>query len=123
MDVLLTTIIIPFILSALIVIIITLIAERYGTKIGGIIGTLPSTIVIPFLFIAYHKGIPLTIEAVSVVPAEMAINLVFLFLFAVYAPLKTPKALLISLVGWTILTLVLLFTLLTTSLFRSSFFL
>ena len=37
--------IIPFLLSAFIVIIVTIIAERYGTKKGGIIGTLPSTIV------------------------------------------------------------------------------
>ena len=48
MSFLLFQIILPFILSAMIVIIIMFIAERYGTKIGGILGTLPSTIVIAF---------------------------------------------------------------------------
>ena len=42
MDLFLFQSILPFILSAMIVIIITVVAEKYGTKVGGILGTLPS---------------------------------------------------------------------------------
>jgi uncharacterized membrane protein (GlpM family) len=97
--------IIPFVLSALVVILVTIIAEKYGTKIGGVIGTLPSTIIIAFLFIALDKGVWFASESVVVVPAEMGINLVFLLLFALLSQKKLPVALSGSLLGWTVLTI------------------
>ena len=80
--------IIPFALSALVVILVTIIAEKYGTKTGGVIGTLPSTIIIAFLFIALDKGVQFASESVAVVPAEMGINLVFLLIFALLSQKK-----------------------------------
>ena len=47
-------VVLPFILSALIVVGVTILAERYGTKIGGILGTLPHLIIIAFVFIALN---------------------------------------------------------------------
>lgn len=99
--------IVPFFLSAFIVIAITIIAEKYGTKVGGIIGTLPSTIIIAFIFISLNKGITFASKAVAVVPAEMAINLFFLIIFSILAF----KSLFIALTGsftvWTILSAIL----------------
>ncbi|KYK23147.1 hypothetical protein AYK25_02065 [Thermoplasmatales archaeon SM1-50] len=100
-------IILPFTLSALIVILITITAEKYGTKTGGVIGTLPSTIIIAFLLIALDKGVQFATESVVIVPAEMGINLVFLLLFALLSPRNIPIALTGSLLGWTILTVLL----------------
>ena len=97
--------IVPFALSALVVILITIIAEKYGTKTGGIIGTLPSTIIIAFLFIALDKGIPFTSNSVAVVPAEMGINLIFLLLFAFLSKKNIVITLTGSLIGWAILTI------------------
>lgn len=97
-------IITPFTLSAFVVILVTIIAEKYGTKTGGVIGTLPSTIIIAFLFIALDKGINFTTESVIIVPAEMGINLIFLLIFALLSPKTIPIALIGSLFGWTILT-------------------
>lgn len=99
--------VIPFILAALIVIIITVIAERYGTKIGGIIGTLPHTIVVAFLFIAFNKGIDFASLSVSIVPAEIGINIVFLLVFAILAHRSIITATAASLIIWTILTSIL----------------
>jgi len=96
--------IIPFVLSALIVILVTIIAEKYGTKTGGVIGTIPSTIIIAFLFIAVDKGVLFTSDSVAVVPAEMGINLIFLLIFALLSQRKIPIALAGSLLGWTVLT-------------------
>ncbi|PNX49035.1 MAG: hypothetical protein BV459_00915 [Thermoplasmata archaeon M11B2D] len=103
-------IVIPFALSALVVILVTIIAEKYGTKTGGVIGTLPSTIIIAFLFIALDKGVQFATDAVVIVPAEMGINLVFLLLFALLSQKNTPIALLGSLLGWTALTVLLYYS-------------
>ena len=105
--------IIPFVLSAFVVVLVTIIAERYGTKTGGVIGTLPSTIVIAFLFIALDKGTLFASESVTVVPAEMGINLVFLLLFTLLSSRKILIALTASLIGWITLTLLLFYTNLT----------
>ena len=72
-------IIAPLALSSCVVILVTFIAERYGTKIGGILGTLPSTIVIAFLIIALNKDANFASSAAVIVPAEMGINTLFLF--------------------------------------------
>lgn len=96
--------VIPFFLSALIVIIIMFIAERYGTKTGGILGTLPSTIVIAFVFIALNKDVNFASQSAAVVPAELGINIVFLFLFAILAHRSTYIAYAISITVWTLLS-------------------
>lgn len=94
----------PFVLSALVVIIITVIAEKYGTKIGGILGTLPSTIIIAFIFIALNKNLVFASKAAAVVPAEMAINLLFLLIFSTLAYKSSLLALLGSLTFWSLLS-------------------
>ncbi len=99
----------PFILSASIVILITIIAEKYGTKLGGIIGTLPSTIIIAYIFIALNKGIIFASNSVAVVPAEMGVNLIFICIFAVLAYRTTAVALIGSFFIWIILSIILLF--------------
>jgi len=75
-------IIIPFILSALVVIVVTIIAEKFGTKVGGIFGTLPSTLVIALIFIAGNEGTQFASDAAAVIPAELGINVMFLLIFA-----------------------------------------
>lgn len=75
-------IIIPFILSALVVIVVTIIAEKFGTKVGGIFGTLPSTLVIALIFIAGNEGTQFASDAAAVIPAELGINVIFLLIFA-----------------------------------------
>ena len=95
---------IPFILSAFIVILIIFIAERYGTKIGGIFGTLPSTIVIAFIFISLNKGVDFASLSVAVVPAELGINLIFLFFFSLFAQRSIFEAFILSFTVWIILS-------------------
>lgn len=99
--------VVPFVFSALIVIIITVIAEKYGTKVGGIFGTLPSTIIIAFIFIALNKGVGFASKSVAVVPSEMGINLLFLLIFVTLAYRSTTIALICSMTVWAILSSVL----------------
>lgn len=99
--------VLPFILSAFIVIIITVIAEKYGTKIGGILGTLPSTIIIAFIFIAVNKGVNFASESVAIVPFEMGINVFFLLIFVTLSYKSTTIALIVSMIVWSILSSIL----------------
>ena len=99
--------IIPFVLSALVVIIITVIAEKYGTKTGGILGTLPSTIIVAFIFIALNKGVIFASNSVAVVPAEIGINLLFLFIFVLFIKRSIYIAFACSFTVWTILSFIL----------------
>jgi len=114
--------VIPFILSALVVILVTIIAEKYGTKTGGVLGTIPSTIVIAFIFIALDKGTQFASESVAIVPAEMGINLVFLLFFTLLCSRKLLLAVAGSLLGWAILTLLLYYSSMTSVLLSLSVF-
>jgi uncharacterized membrane protein (GlpM family) len=107
MDPLLLQSVIPFLLSALIVIIITVIAEKYGTKVGGILGTLPSTLVVAFIFIAINKGVDFASQSVAVVPAELGVNMIFLFVFILFVHRSTHLAFAASSTIWAFLSLLL----------------
>ncbi len=98
----LVEIILPFFFSFAVVILITMLAERFGTKVGGIAGTLPSTIIIAFLFIALNRGIPFANHSVTIAIAVMAMNLLFLSAFAALIPRSLPHALIGSFGIWTV---------------------
>ena len=89
-----------------VVIGITVFAERFGTKLGGIFGTIPSTIVVALYFISITKGVSFGVEAAAVVPGEMAINLVFLGLIAFFIDRLRYKVVVFSLGIWGVLTFV-----------------
>ncbi len=104
-------VVLPFILSAMVVIIVMYIAEKYGSKVGGILGTLPSTIVIAFLFIAYTEGRVFASQAASVVPAELGINVIFLFVFALLVHRSMLLAFITTFAVWGVLSsLLVIFT-------------
>ena len=100
-------VVLPFVLSAMVVILVMYIAERYGSKVGGILGTLPSTIVIAFLFIAYTEGTTFASQAALVVPAELGINVVFLFIFALLVHRSTMLAFSATFTIWAVLSIIL----------------
>ncbi|MFH1851979.1 MAG: DUF3147 family protein [Candidatus Neomarinimicrobiota bacterium] len=61
----------------------TLIAEKYGSKIGGFIGGLPSTIIIALLFIGITQSPEAAVRATTVVPLTMGINGIFTLVYLV----------------------------------------
>ena len=104
MNSLLFQVFIPFVLSALVVIIVMYIAENYGSKAGGILGTIPSTIVVAFVFIAYSKGTDFASDAATVVPAELSINVIFLFVFSLLIHRSTKLAFIVTFIVWATLS-------------------
>lgn len=107
MDLILFQVVIPFIISALVVIVVMFIAEKYGSKVGGILGTLPSTIVVAFVFIALSEDTQFASNAAAVVPAELGVNVIFLFVFALLVHRSTILAFVMTFLIWGILSLLL----------------
>jgi hypothetical protein len=56
-------------------------AERFGSKVGGLIGGLPSTIVVTLLFIGLTQTADLAAESAVIVPLVMGLNGIFVTVF------------------------------------------
>jgi hypothetical protein len=102
--------IIPFILTAIVIIIVTVIAEKYGTKTGGIFGTIPSTIVIAYIFIALNKSPEFASNAIAVVPAVIGVNIFYSFILVLLISRSIYYAFTGSLAVWAILSFILWYT-------------
>jgi len=70
-----------FIVGSLWVTLITLSAERFGSKIGGLIGGLPSTVVIALLFIGFTQSPQVAAQATTVMPLAQGLNGLFVLTF------------------------------------------
>lgn len=59
----------------------TVLAERYGTKIGGLIAGLPSTILISLFFIGWTQSEATAVAATTIVPIIGGINCLFILTY------------------------------------------
>lgn len=59
----------------------TILAERYGTKIGGLVAGLPSTILVSLFFIAWTQSLETAAAATTVVPIVGGINCLFIIVY------------------------------------------
>ncbi len=96
--------VLSFVLAAAWVSMSTVVTERLGTKVGAVVTTLPSTLVVALFFIAVDEGPGLAADVAAVVPAEMGINVVFLAVFVAASGRGLPAALVASLGAWTALS-------------------
>jgi hypothetical protein len=81
----------------------TLLAERLGSRIGGIAAALPSTIVVSFLFIGMTQGLEFIAKAARAVPFGMAIDTIFLLIFVIGLKRNLWVAISASLASWFII--------------------
>jgi len=88
----------------------TLIADRYGTKLGGLIAGLPSTVLLSLFFIGWTQSPSIAVEATTIVPIIAAVNALFLVVYISLVRMSFWLALFGSLLIWTVIsfTLVLL---------------
>jgi hypothetical protein len=74
-----------FIIGGLWISLATLSAERFGTRVGGIIAGLPSTVVISLFFIGLTQSPEVAAQATTLMPLAQGFNgwfvVIFLFLF------------------------------------------
>lgn len=93
-----------FVLAATWVSMSTVVTERLGTKVGAVVTTLPSTLVVALFFMAVEEGPDLAADAALVVPAEMGINVVFLAVFVSASSRGLPVAIGAALGVWALLS-------------------
>jgi hypothetical protein len=61
----------------------TLIAERYGSALGGLVGGLPAISVVSFLFIGLNQGPETASQATVVFPLALSFTMSFLLVHGV----------------------------------------
>ena len=71
--------------AGLVAILVTVLIERYGGVVGGALGTVPTTIVPAVAGMASAQGDTELLDSLSVVPAGMLINAIFLSVW-IYLP-------------------------------------
>lgn len=78
----------------------TLLAERLGSKIGGLLTNLPSNILVSFVFISLTRDRYFAAEATRAVPIGMTVDTIFLFIFIVSLRFGVAAATALSLAVW-----------------------
>lgn len=81
----------------------TLLAERLGSKKGGLIANLPSTILIALIFVALVQDAGFAARATDAVPIGMLIDTLFLLLFILLLKYGLIKTVVLSLGTWFVL--------------------
>ncbi len=89
-----------FIIGSLWVSIATLSAERFGSKAGGLIGGLPSTVVIALFFIGFTQSPGIAAQATTVMPLAQGLNGLFVLVFMLVIRFGIKFALPVSLLLW-----------------------
>jgi uncharacterized membrane protein (GlpM family) len=100
----LTHLLLAFAVGSLWVIAITVIAEKKGSVVGGILGGLPSTSAFSFFFIGINQSSAAAVQATTVFPLAFAITSSYLFLFAFFSQKGFIKGISISLVVWFVIS-------------------
>lgn len=96
-----------FAVGALWITIATMIAEKFGSKVGGIIAGIPSTTVISLFFIGWTQTAQTAFHATTIVPAILGIDTLFVAIYILLSRRKLIVSLGISLLIWSISSLLL----------------
>ena len=109
-DIFIIKLVLSFLVGGAWVAIATLIADKYGTKLGGIITGLPSTVLVSLFFIGWTQSPGVAVEATTIVPIIGAVNALFLVAYISLVRVNFWLALFGSAFLWTVFsfTLVLL---------------
>jgi len=93
-----------FAVGSLWVTIITIIAEKKGSILGGILGGLPSTSAFSFFFIGINQSSAAAVQATTVFPLAFATTSAYLFFFAFFAQKGFNRGIFVSLFIWFVIS-------------------
>lgn len=78
----------------------TITAEKFGSKIGGLLGGMPSTIVVSLLFIGLTQNAEIASQATTIVPLAHGFNTFFILVFVLSIGKGLKSAVFLSLLTW-----------------------
>ena len=78
----------------------TIAAERFGSKIGGLIGGLPSTVIVTLFFIGLTQTPQVAASATTIIPLSMSCTGMFMVVYLFLARRSLGVGLVIALVVW-----------------------
>jgi hypothetical protein len=99
-DIFMLKLILSFVVGGLWITAATVIAERKGTKLGGLIVALPSTSAIGLFFIAWANSLETSVQATTIMPVIGGINCLFTLAFIFLLRKNFGLAILGSLAVW-----------------------
>lgn len=70
-----------FLVGGVWVTLATITAEQYGSKVGGLIGGLPSTVIVALFFIGLTQTPSVAVNATIIIPLSMSVNGLFMLAF------------------------------------------
>lgn len=89
-----------FLVGGICVAATTAVAERHGSRLGGFIGGLPSTLAIALLFVALTGGREHAIQAAGIAPLSFGINGLYVLLFVALTRYGFLLSMSLSLAAW-----------------------
>lgn len=99
--------VLSFVVGSLWITMSIMLAEKYGTKVGGIVAGLPSTILISLFFIAWTQSTHIAVEATTIVPIIGGVNCLFIIIYIVLLRINFWLAFGVAFLIWSILSLAL----------------
>ena len=82
-NILIFKIVLSFVFAGTTITCFTLLAERFGSKAGGMISMLPSTMLIGTLFFAWTQGKEFAAQTMISVPVGIIIDIIFLMIYII----------------------------------------
>ena len=99
-----------FVVGSLWVPLVTLIAEKVGSTAGGIIGGLPSTSALSFLFIGVNQSSDAAVQATTVFPLAFSFTCAFLLFYAFFSKRGFRFGLSVSMLIWFAISALIVFS-------------
>jgi uncharacterized membrane protein (GlpM family) len=94
---------VSFVVGGLWIMAVSVIAERFGTKIGGFIGGIPSTSILAIFFIWWTQGSEQVYQGTIVFPLAFSINSAFFIVYALLSLRGIKLGLTSAILTWLIL--------------------
>ncbi|PJC28063.1 hypothetical protein CO054_02150 [Candidatus Shapirobacteria bacterium CG_4_9_14_0_2_um_filter_39_11] len=91
LNIFLVKLFISFIVAGFVVVLFTLLAEKYGSRIGGVITTLPSISALSLFFIGVTNSVETVIRAIPASVLGLTAAIIFLIVYIKSSGLRTKK--------------------------------
>ncbi len=84
-DIFFLKLVLSFIIGGAWIALATVLAEKFGTRLGGVIAGLPSTTAVALFFIAWTQTPLIVSEATTIIPLAMGANALFVLVYSLLA--------------------------------------